>query len=280
MALLLVDADEDGMPGFGVPDVIETISSETNLQDLLQSPSLLNSLFDKKEAKKNRVVEEAQLFKVEIAPLGQKFDEWQKAPSADGWIIPFKYANIKGDNYNVRIHYKKMKMDADTDMMHAHSEYMEIEYIEKEYTKTGDKYEPSAGKVIEYYHPKKDFAGKVKAEVLHYDDTKKLSFEFEDGSVVEGFVAPGKNKFIEDTPYAKSFNEGQKRWWIESSNSDGKYDKRKSIGQPKESTGEYNDSEIEDAMRGESSSKNGGMDGMKKPDVVRETNQAPPTAKQ
>ena len=80
MALLLVDNDEEGTPGFGVPDVIQSISSETNVQDLLQSPNLLNSLFDKKEAKKSRVVEEAQLFKVEIAPLGQKFDEWQKAP--------------------------------------------------------------------------------------------------------------------------------------------------------------------------------------------------------
>jgi hypothetical protein len=49
-------------------------------------------------------------------------------------------------------------------------------------------------------------------------------------------------------PYAKSYNEGQKRWWIESSNEDGKYDKRKSVGQPKESTGGYLDSEIEEAQ--------------------------------
>lgn len=283
MALLLVDNDEDGMPGFGVPDVIETISSETNLQDLLQSPSLLNSLFDKKEAKKNRVVEEAQLFKVEIAPLGQKFDEWQKAPSADGWIVPFKYTNMTGDNYNVRIHYKKPKINADyPDSGHEHSMYMEIEYVEKEYTKTGDKYEPSAGKVLEYYRPKSEFAGKVKAQVLHYDDTKKVQFEFEDGTIVDGFINPGKSKFIEDKPYAKSYNEGQKRWWIESSDNNGKYDKRKSVGQPKESTGSYSDTELEDAMRGQSAIRRGPDDEMLKPvtPIVRETQQAPPHSHQ
>ena len=257
MALLLIDADEDGMPGFGVPDVIQEISSATNLTDLMQNQSLLNSLFDKKEAKKNRVVEEAQLFKIEIAPLGKHVDEWQKSPDSDGWIVPFKYANLAGDNYNVRIKFKSIKADITSgeypNSDHAHSMYMEIEYIEKEYTKTGDKWEPSAGRVLEYYRPRKEFAGKVKAKVLHFDDTKKVQFEFQDGSIVEGFVAPGKNKFIEDVPYAKSYNEGQKRWWIESSDNNGKYDKRKAVGQPKESTGSYSDSEMEDARQGAAS---------------------------
>src|SRR5271157_2964680 len=35
MAVLLVDADESGMPGFGVPDIIDEISSETDLKDLM-----------------------------------------------------------------------------------------------------------------------------------------------------------------------------------------------------------------------------------------------------
>jgi hypothetical protein len=243
MALLLIDSDEDGMPGFGIPDFIQEISAATDLTDLMQNTSLLNSLFDKKEAKKERTVEPAQLFKIEIAPLGAKApEEWQKSPDANGWIVPFKYASLQGDNYNVRIHYKKVAIDPNNpEAVHTHSEYLQIEYLEKEYTKTGDNNTPSAGKVIEYYRPKNEFAGKVKASVLYSDDTKKVQFEFEDGSVIEGFVTPGKNKFIESTPYAKSYNEGQKRWWIESSNNDGKYDKRKSIGQPKEQTGDYSD---------------------------------------
>ena len=251
MAILLVDADETGMPGFGVPDVIESISSETNLQDLLQSTSLLNSLFDKKEVHKNRIVPDAQLFKIEIAPLGKKVDEWMKSPDSDGWIVPFKYASVPlGDNYNIRIKFKTPKVDPDNpDMAHAHLEYLEIEYIEKEYTKAGNTYEPSAGKVIEYFRPKKDFAGLVKARVDNEDDNKKVTFNFPDGTIIDGIVTPTSNKFIENKPYAKAYNEGGKRWWIESSNGDSTYDKKKSVGQPKESTGEYYGDAMDDARQ-------------------------------
>jgi hypothetical protein len=207
MAVLLVDLDEEGQPGFGVPDIIEEISNTTNVQELINDGELLNSLFDKKEAKKNRVVQEAQLFKIEIMPIGGHVDEWQKSPDASGWLVPFKYVNERGDNYNVRVHYKKPNFDPATASTHPHSEYMEIEYVEKEYTKSGERYEASNGKVIEYYRPRKDFSGPVKANVEYDENTKKVSFEFEDGSVVEGFVTPGKNKFVEDTPYAKSYNE-------------------------------------------------------------------------
>jgi hypothetical protein len=248
MALMLIDADENGMPGFGVPDIIQEISAQTNLVDLMHNESLLNSLFDKKEARKDQTPAAAQLFKIEIAPLGAKVDEWTKSTDATGWIVPFKYANLTGDNFNIRLKYKpipQVDIAAGENAGHAHSMYMQLEYIEKEYTKTGDRYTPSAGRVIEYYRPKGDFAGKVKAQVLYNEDTKKLQFQFEDGSVVEGFVTPGKNKFLEDTPYAKSYNEGQKRYWIESSGNDGKYDKRKLVGQPMEQTGQYTDTEAQ-----------------------------------
>jgi hypothetical protein len=279
MALVLVSSEEEGQPGFGIPDVLEEMSAQTNVQDLIQNNNLINSLFDKKEAKKNRVIQEAQLFKVEIAPIGAHVEEWQKCPDENGCIIPFKYANLKGDNYNVRIKMKVPKVDPENPGDHSHNEYMQIEYIAKEYTKTGDQYEPSAGKVLEYFRPRSEFAGKVKAKVQHYDDTKKVTFEFEDGSVVDGFVAPGKSKFIEDKPYAKSYNEGQKRWWIESSNNDGKYDKRKPVGQPKERTGEYNEDSMEEAFRAESAAGKDGMNDMKTP-IKKETGQAPPSAKQ
>jgi hypothetical protein len=292
MAILLVDTDEEGQPGFGVPDIIQQISDETNVSELLNSGDLLNSLFDKKEAKKNREVQEAQLFKIEIMPIGGHIDEWQKSPDSAGWIVPFKYVNDKGDNYNVRIHYKKPSFDPNTASTHPHSEYMEIEYIEKEFTKSGERYEASNGKVIEYFRPRKDFSGPVKAKVQDEDNTKKVSFEFEDGSVVDGFVTPGKNKFIEDAPYAKSYNEGQKRWWIEKSGDSGIYDKRKSVGQPKEQTGEYSDEEYEFHVESGRAAGKFGDDENRKPicilgtkcapvvKIERETQQAPPTAKQ
>jgi hypothetical protein len=124
MAVLLVDTDEEGQPGFGIPNIIQEISDQTNVQELIADGNLLNSLFDKKEAKKNRVVAEAQLFKIEIAPLGGKVDEWQKSADANGWIVPFKYATERGDNFNVRIHYKKPSYDPETASTHPHSEYM------------------------------------------------------------------------------------------------------------------------------------------------------------
>jgi hypothetical protein len=269
MALMLIDADENGMPGFGVPDIIQEISSQTNLTDLMQNSSLINSLFDKKEAKKDQTTGPAQLFKIEIAPLGAKVDEWTKSGDSTGWIVPFKYTNLTGDNYNIRIKYKPIApvdIAAGENAGHSHSEYLQLEYIEKEYTKTGDKYTPSAGRVIEYYRPKGDFAGKVKAQVLYNEDTKKLQFQFEDGSVVEGFVTPGKNKFIEDAPYAKSYNEGQKRYWIESSNNDGKYDKRKIVGQPMQQTGQYTDNEAQAAQPNQASA-NPDMDENRKPQI-------------
>jgi hypothetical protein len=241
-AIALVDTDEEGTPGFGVPNVIQELGSDIDVVELARSGDLLTALFEKKEVKKSREAPETKLFKVEIAPLGVR-EEWTKSPDAEGWIVPLKYLNERGDNYNVRVHYKTPKFDPET---HTHSEYMEIEYVEKEYIHSGSRFEASAGQVIEYYHPKAEFAGKVKAQVLSDDDTKKVQFEFEDGSVIEGFVTT-KNKFIEDTPYAKSYNEGQKRWLIEKSEGSKVFDKRKAVGPPKEATGEYSDDDTDGA---------------------------------
>jgi hypothetical protein len=278
MAVLLVDTDEEGQPGFGIPNIIEQISDTTNVQELIADGNLLNSLFDKKEAKKNRVVEQAQLFKIEIVPIGGKVDEWQKSPDASGWIVPFKYATERGDNYNVRIHYKKPSFDPETASTH-HSEYMEIEYVEKEYTKSGERYEASNGKVIGYYRPRKDFSGPVKGMVQFESDTKEVRFEYADGSVIDGFVTPGKNKFVEDEPYAKSYNEGQKRWWIERSEGSKVYDKRRSVGQPKEETGEYREEDMNDTVRSEAGAYSRNPE-YRKPQAKRGPDQAPNGSKQ
>ena len=236
MSVILLDTDQPGQPGYGVPDILEQAFDLEHVQDIIKDGSLLDAMFVNNDKKKDRIVPETRLFKVEIAHLGDPINPWDTAPNSEGWVIPFKYKSEQGDNYNVRFHYKHPKMED-----HMKSDFMILDYVEKEYIKSGSRYEPSEGQVIEYYHPKDQFAGNVKAKVLYDDDTKKVSFEFEDGSVVEGFVTPGANKFIEDRPYAKSYNEGQKRWWIESSDGGKKFDKRKLVGPPKESTGEYDD---------------------------------------
>jgi hypothetical protein len=283
-AVVLIDTDREGRDaGFGLPDILESVSNIENVQDVIRDGSLLATLFADKK-KDNRTLPPHNLFKIEISRTDKPIDPWEKSAEADGWIVPYKYVTAMGDNFNVRIKFKKMQMPTDgTDIDHEHSQYREIEYIAKEYTKAGKRYDASAGQVIEYYRPKGDFAKKVQAKVDEYSNTRKLIFEFEDGSEVSGLVTPGENKFIEDKPYAKSYTEGSQRWWIESSASNGKYDKRKKVSPPKESTGSYDDwSDDEEANAGRDKD-NSGYGMRKDPPVVkiqRETQQAPPDSKQ
>jgi len=248
-AVVLIDIDREGDAGFGMPDILQTVGGLENAQDVIRDGRLLATLFQDKKSEK-RVLPPQNLFKIEISRTDKPIDPWEKSADADGWIVPYKYAATTGDNFNIRIKLKKVQMPADgstyPDGDHAHSMYREIEYIAKEYTKAGKRYDASAGQVIEYYRPKGDFAKKVQAkQVEEYDrengNVRKVRFEFEDGSEITGIVTPGSNKFIEDTPYAKSFTEGSQRWWIESSANNGKFDKRKKVSPPKERTGEYDD---------------------------------------
>jgi hypothetical protein len=281
-AVVLIDTDREGRDaGFGLPDILESVSDIQNVQDVIRDGNLLATLFADKK-KDNRTLPPHNLFKIEISRTDTPIDPWEKSAEADGWIVPYKYVTAMGDNFNVRIKFKKMQMPTDgADADHEHSQYRQIEYIAKEYTKAGKRYDPSAGQVIEYYRPKGEFAKKVQAKVDEYSNTRKLIFEFEDGSEISGLVTPGENKFIEDKPYAKSYTEGTQRWWIESSASNGKYDKRKKVSPPKESTGSYDDwADDEEANAGRNS--NSGY-GMRKDPVVkieRETQQAPPASKQ
>ena len=219
-----------------MPDILDTFYSIHDVQDIIANGHIIQTLFKEKE-KAKRVMPETKLFKIEISPINGHPDRWQKSADATGWVVPFKYALAPHfDNYNVRIKFKMPKFDPGAS---AHAEYLEIDYIEKEYTKAGQRYASAPGRVIEYYRPRGVYAGKVKANVMYNEDTKKVQFSFPDGTIETGYVSPGDNKFIEAEPYAKSYNEGQKRWWIEKSAGSNVYDKRKSVGQPKEDTGNY-----------------------------------------
>jgi len=207
---------------------------------VIRQGSLLDALFKPKPKEERIGYPPTQLFKIEIAKVGQPVDLWEKSTDANGWIVPFKYQTTRGDNFNVRIHFKKPVIDpANPDAAHQNMEYLKIEYVEKEYTIAGQRYDASQGAVTEYYRPKGDFAGLVKAQVLYNDDTKKVDFIFPDGSEITGFITTGENKFIEDKPYAKAFTEGGKRYWIEKSEGSDIYDKRRTINTPKESVGQY-----------------------------------------
>ncbi len=253
-AVVLIDTNREGQDaGFGVPDILESIYDLGNVRDVIANGNLLATLFQEKKNEK-RVLPPHSLFKIEIARVDQPIEPWEKSPDAGGWIVPIKYVTTMGDNYNVRVKFRKPKLSGDdASEAHVHSEFLEVEYIAKEYTKAGDRYTASPGQVIEYYRPKGEFAKKVQAKVLYNDNTKKLSFGFANGDEINGVVTVGSNKFIEDKPYAISYTEGSKRFWIESSASDGKFDKRKRVSPPKERTGEYSDDFNEDRAQQASS---------------------------
>jgi hypothetical protein len=238
-ALVLVDVHREGDAGWGTPDLLVHMSV-SNLQTIVRDDTLLNAIFiEKKE--EARKVPETKLFKIEISRIGEPASPWEESKDPSGWVVPFKYVTTRGENYNVRIKFKKPKVDPNdpNSIEHAHSPYMDVEYIAKEYTKSGERYEASPGAVIEYYRPKAQFATGVLAQVVYEDDTKKVSFVYPDGTEVVGFVVPGDSKFIESKPYAISYTEGQKRFWIEKSTGSQVFDKRKQVSPPKETTGEY-----------------------------------------
>lgn len=237
LAIVLIDTDKVGDPGFGIPDILQQISGIKSLQDVIRQGSILDTLFKEKPKQEWASVPKTELFKIEIAKVDAPVNVWETAPDSTGWLVPFKYQTTMGDNYNVRIKYEKPK-DM-TDMDHAHSQFLKIEYIEKEYTTAGQRYQASQGAVTEFYKPKGDFAGLVQAKVVFNEDTKKLDFIFPDGNEITGFVTHGSNKFIEDKPYAKSYTEGGKRYWIEKSSGSDVFDKRKQVGPPKEKVGDY-----------------------------------------
>jgi hypothetical protein len=241
-AIVLLDADREGEPGFGVPDVLEQLSL-LNSEDIIRDDGILHAIFPEKKALK-RQAPPSQVFKIEISRIGMT-SVWEKAPNSTGFDVPFRYKDLLEDNYNIRIKLNDPDVDPNDPqaVAKALADYRTIQYIAKEYTKNGDRYAASQGAVIEYFHPKAPYDTKVKAKVEEDDDTKKVQIIFPDGTIIEGLIAPGLNKFIEGTPYAKSFNEGTKRWLIEKSTGTGVYDQRRLVSPPKESIGQYGDEE-------------------------------------
>lgn len=245
-AIVLVDPIREGEPGYGVPQILENLSNITDVEDVIQNGILLNSLFAEPK-KDERNIPPAQVFKIEISPLNGKADAWQHNPA--GYAVPFKYRLGIGDNYNVRIVFSKPDYDPNDPVAEekALSGYMDVAWIAKEYTTANSQVSSIPGQVIEYYHAKPGYDKNLKAEVLHNDDTKKIEFQFPDGTTFDGEISPGSNKFIEDKPFAVAYTEGEgdngKRWWLEKSPGSDIYDKRKLISPPKEETGSYLDDE-------------------------------------
>ncbi|MGC1582616.1 MAG: hypothetical protein WA766_14105 [Candidatus Acidiferrales bacterium] len=242
MAIVLLETTREGEAGYGVPDILERLDGLNNVTDVIRNGDILDTLFQEKKIDA-RKIPPAKIFKVEISRLDEPISPWQQAPDATGFLVPLKYRSTAADNYNIRIKFKRPNVDInDTNaVVAAHDSFQDVEWIVKEYTKTGNRYEPSAGQVIEYYRPKAEFATHLKAHVVFNEDTKKVEFEFPDGTITDVVISPGSNKIIEDSPTAVAYTEGEKRYWMEKTEGSKVYDRRKQVSPPREQTGQYED---------------------------------------
>ncbi len=238
--IMVLDTDQEGRdPGFGVPDLLEKVSV-SSIGDIMRNDQLLHRLFEEKK-QAARVKPVAKPVNVEIARVGPPADVWQQSTDAAGWTVSFNYRNKLKDNYNVRIKLARPS-HADMDPAQITEVSTSIEYIGKEWTGQ-DRYTPSLGAVVEFYRTVPPFDQKNinKADVLHMENTKKISIDFQDGNEKVGIVTPSaNNQFIQDEPYAIEYTEGQKRYHIEKDNGSTVFNKKKEISLPKNAnTGVY-----------------------------------------
>jgi len=211
MAIVIIDSDKSGKdPGYGLPDYLMQVAGIVSVRNIRPDGTILKRLFEEKSEEARREPPKQKKIFVEIARIGKQVDIWEKCPEKTGCLVPAKYWNDKKNNYTVGVHFKKRE-PGDT------AEYRPITHITKKWT---------IGRVTEYYRPRPDFSGNVQVRIL---GRNRVRFIFEDGSEEQGTITSGKNKFIEDEPYAIAYNEGDERWWIEKSKGSSVFDKRKEI---------------------------------------------------
>ena len=240
--VFLLDLDKEGETGFGLPDIVDPVNESVSVNDLMRDDELLDVLFKEKKEQK-RVPPKKKPIRVEIAKIGpQATDLWENAPNPAGWTIPFRYKNALESNYNIKV--VLARQDSGQQFL---STLQEIKYIKKEWT-LGSRYEPSMGKVVEYYRPKAPYNKRNLAEiaVLHNESTKKVYMVFEDGEPKTLLILPKKSAAIEDRPVMIEYSEGQKRWRLKRENNSDVFDKRKEVSPLSgQNTGNYSRKETE-----------------------------------
>ena len=235
--ILVLDVDKAGRgPGYGLPDFVERVMINS-ISEIARNDQLLSRIFEERE-KRIRTKLPEKLIQVEIVRVGQPMDVWQQAPDAAGWMVPMQFRNDLRNNYNVRVKLARPSHADDPSI--PPDAASSIEWIAREWT-NGDFHTPSIGAVVEYFKTKipYDQPNVTKLQVIHWESTKKIALEFLDGSVEQGIIAPDKNKFILDEPFAVEYTEGQKRWRIEKDMGSAVFNKRKEITQPQSAPGVY-----------------------------------------
>ncbi len=250
--ILVIDTKREGEPGFGLPDFVEKRAEPVSAQELIHDENLIGRLFKIRKENKRVPPKSVQIY-VEIAKSEEPIDVWETAIDKNlGFVVPFRYRNTIGSNFNVRVELSRMNIgNANPDPIDI-AMSVTIKHIKKEWTK-GTRFESSLGSVVEYYKakPPYDKMKLLSLNVVAFESTKKLSLVKEDGSTETGFVKPGHSKYIEDNPIAILYTEGEKRYIIKRTSSSGVFDKRKELStEVPEETGVYEDSGNTDSPYG------------------------------
>ncbi|MBI4992498.1 MAG: hypothetical protein HZB99_04785 [Candidatus Harrisonbacteria bacterium] len=238
--VMLLDTDKEGDTGFGLPDMVEKVTDLLSVNEILGSDQLMNLLFQEKR-KQQRIPPKRKPIFVEIVRLGDSSAEnWEAAPTADGWIVPFKYRNELQSNYNIKVVFAKPDPNKPPGIL------QEVKYIKKEWTLNG-RYGASIGRVVEYYRLKPAYGTKNFVEVtVSQQNTKRVLLVTDDGTEETVVVTPRANKLIEDQPVMVDYSEGQKRWRIMREGDSKVFNKRKVISPSSgKDTGNYDDREFE-----------------------------------
>lgn len=206
--IVVLDTDQEGDLGFGLPDVVEKLLSgiETGKELYLSHQSLLAKLFTERLAEKRRPLPTPKPQKLETAAAGTPVDPWEKAPTAKGWSVPHQYQSERKDNYHLEI-ILKSKNSSDS------SSLRQIDFISKVYHSASNEWQPAKGGVVEHYRPLSPFGEKNILEArTDYVNKKKIVVEREGQPSISGIVNPGKNTFTEERPFAIDFTDGATRW--------------------------------------------------------------------
>ncbi|MFA5987823.1 MAG: hypothetical protein WC797_04220 [Candidatus Paceibacterota bacterium] len=251
-SIAVIYTAEEGKPGYGLPSEIASVRY-ASVKDIITDENLARKLFNEQVVNPNRVPPAKPGMKIEIAKIDAPIDLWEDAPTKAGWPTPVGYKNATANNYNVRIKLEKSKDSSSattsvsstatstTTSAPAKPTAFGIEYVIKEWTITGKRYEAASGNPVEYYKAKGVFARYdiAKAEVLHVVDTKSVQIVRNDGAVFNGFLIPG-NPVIENEPYQILYKRGRNKWWlIRKSPGSTVFDKRRPASPPSDTTGVY-----------------------------------------
>ena len=222
--VMVLDTNRQGETGFGLPDHVMMVGGLRSSEEVFSSQQLLTAIFEVEEGKKiERKKPELKEIAVEFAPVGVPVDLWEKAPTPDGWRVPFAYKDDLGINFRLALKWEKPHLQSENDPPKL---YRKLESVDKRWH--NGKGGMSIGNVKEHFRPKPPYdVDLIKAEVLTVESERRVLFIMKDGSEERATIVPGSNKYIEDEPFAVEYDEADIRWRLEKSKDSKVFDKRR-----------------------------------------------------